>query len=695
MTRLKQFITEIHRRTLWQVLLIYVGGAWICYEIIDTITDRLALPEWLPVLAIILFLIGLPVVLATAFVHEVTPPTVTPGEPTALTEAEATRLEAEATAVHLETRRRHRFLTSRNAVASFVVALAVWGVVATGWMLFGERATPEEVEARKSIAVLPFENIGGAEENVAFTDGIHDDIITHLQKIGDLKPISRTSVLEYRERRENLKQIADELGVETILEGGVQRSVNRVRINVQLINAETDEHLWAETYDEDLTAENVFAVQTDIAKRIASALKATLTAQTLEQIERVPTENLEAYDLYLRGMEYSRRGGSENARIAEEMFLKALELDPDFALAYAALARGHSDAYYLGWDRSQKTADKARDAAHRAFELDPDLAEAHSALARYFTDVMEDHERARQELAVVQKLNPNSDLLGIAWNNAVRGEWDEALTNWRRAVELSPREPNVLGNVGGWLVYMRRYDEAMPLLDRYVVLAPDGVLVWAKALAYLNQPDGVENALQVVRDLERARGGPSPGVNLSGGAVWWWQRMAFRILHDHFRERAREPIPASATDSGGYFLAKAISYDLDGETVHARAYYDSARVAYEARIERSAEDSVHPRLCSALGVSYAGLGRAEDAVREATRAVELTPPTLAVGGGQSSVLSLAEVYVMVGEYDAAIDRLDHALSIPSLISVPLLRVDPLWDPLRDHPRFQALLERYE
>ncbi len=242
MSRLKQLIQEVHRRSLWQVLLIYIGAGWIVFEIVQTVTEGLDLPQWFPAFAALLLLIGLPIVLATAFVQEGISPsrrhdaTLMPGA------------EPGSEARPREVAGARRLFSWRSAISGGVLALALWGVVAAGWLLFGERA-PDTVDARKSIAVLPLDNIGDLDESQAFTDGIHDDILTHLFKIADLKVISRTSVLEYRDTRRNLRQIADELGVGAILEGGVQRSGNRVRIN----------------YGEDLTAENVFAIQTDIA----------------------------------------------------------------------------------------------------------------------------------------------------------------------------------------------------------------------------------------------------------------------------------------------------------------------------------------------------------------------------------------------------------------------------------------------
>ena len=274
MNRLKRPIVEIHRRSPWQVLFIYVGGAWVCYEIIDTITDRLALPEWLPVLAMILFLIGLPVVLATAFVHEVAPPPGAPAEPTPLTEAEAARREVETAAARLEARRRHRFLTWRNAGLIFVFALALWGVVAAGWLVFSgsERETRAAADVRPSVAVLPFANRSALQEDEYFTDGIHDEILTRLSKLSGLRVISRQSVMRFRDSPTTMGEIAEALGVRYVLEAGLLRARDNVRINVQLIDAHTDDHLWAETYDRPLSIENLLDIQSEIASQIAADL---------------------------------------------------------------------------------------------------------------------------------------------------------------------------------------------------------------------------------------------------------------------------------------------------------------------------------------------------------------------------------------------------------------------------------------
>jgi len=676
MSKFKKLITEIHHRSLWQVLLIYVGAGWACFELIATVAETMGLPSWLPGLAIVLFLLALPVVVATAFIQD-REPAATVSDPTLIPVDEA----------RTEAARRRRLLTWRNAVASFVVALAVWGVVATGWLLFGERATPEEVDARKSIAVLPFDNIGGANENVAFTDGIHDDIITHLQKIGDLTPISRTSVLGYRDTNKNLRQIADELGVATVLEGGVQRSGNRVRINAQLIDAETDEHLWAETYEEDLTAENIFAIQTNIAQRIASALKAQLSPEESERIAARPTENLQAYEQYQAAKQFTTHNEEPLIRVKVRMYEEAIELDPDFALAHAAVSLFYGNLY-VSFGRDEEDLSKAKVHADRALELDPDLAEAHSALGQYYYKGFRDYERALEHLAVARELSPNGS--SYNWIMAIErrmGDWEAALAAIEKAVELSPRSVGWVEELPTTHLWMRHYEEAISLSDRAIALDPARNFSYHwKAWAYLNTEGGAEAAWQVLEEAERIRGRMETNYSQV-----FYGRAQLRILHDRYEDRLRqrtlETYPGDDTLS--YYHAKAHSYSVTEATELARAYFDSARVVLEGREVRSPQDH-HAN----LGVIYAGLGRADDAVREGQLAVEALPVSKDALMGPWYVATLAEIYVMVGENEAAIDQLEQVLSITCPISPPLLRADPMWDPLRDHPRFQALLEKY-
>jgi TolB-like protein len=478
MSRLKRLIHEIHRRSLWQVLLIYCGAALVAYQAVQALTEGLGLPQWFPALAIVLFIVGLPIVLATAFVHEAAPPTVTPAEQTPLTEAEAARIEVETAAARLEARRRHRFLTGRNAVASFVVALAAWGVVATGWLVLHGRGADEGATAdeRPSVAVLPLVNRSGLEEDEYFTDGIHDEVLTQLSKIGALSVRGRTSVMRYRETIKSLSEIGEELNARYLLEGSVLRAGPTVRVTVQLIDAQRDEHLWAETYDRQLSIENLLAIQTEVARRIAEELEATLTPEEEDRLAAMPTANPEAYDHYLRGRHFWHQRSLAAFDSAISYFNQAIFLDPDYARAYAGLAETYVLLPEYGGPSIPEVLPFAKAATERARALDPDLAEAYTASA-YIKNVFEwDRDAAERDYLKAIELNPDyatahqwyAELLGVT------RRWDEALQQARTAVELDPLSPAANHNLGTLLAYSGRPDDAIPAFERALEIVPDG-----------------------------------------------------------------------------------------------------------------------------------------------------------------------------------------------------------------------------
>jgi TolB-like protein len=503
MSHLKQLISEIHRRSLWQVLLIYCGAALVAYQAVQALTEGLGLPQWFPALAIVLFIVGLPVVLATAFVQEVGPPTVAPAEPTALTEAE----EAEAAAVHLQARRRHRFLTWRNAGATFVIVLAAWGVVATGWLLFGRADESATTDERPSVAVLPLENRSGLEEDQYFTDGIHDEILTQLSRISGLSVRGRTSVMEYRDSPKNLRQVGEELNARYLMEGGVQRAGETVRINVQLIDADTDEHVFVETYDRALSVENLLAVQREVALRIADALEATLTPAEREGIEARPTESSKAYDFYLRGNEYARRQyDPADLLVSVRMYQRAIELDPAFAVAYAALARVQGwRSWYYG---VAEALPEAREMLERARQLDPDLPEFHMTQG-IFHYRQREYSRAMQNFTRTQELQPNNGE-AISYMGFVRrrqGRWNEAIIRQQEALQLDPRNHVWMYDLGESYADTRQYAEAEVYYNRAIALAPDVAEYYvAKALQRLLWKGNTDQAIEVIHEGFEAAG---------------------------------------------------------------------------------------------------------------------------------------------------------------------------------------------
>ena len=498
---MKNLIQEIHRRSLWQVLGIYLVGAWIGYEVIQSLTEGLGLPEWFPGLAVVLFIIGLPIVLATAFIQE----GVGPGAPA--TASETTR-GAEPRAPDSK----QALFTWRNAIGGGVVAFALWGVVATGWLVMGRgdvsaetsEVTDASVADLRSIAVLPFTSVRSDEESQAFVAGVHDDLLTQLAKIDSLTVISRTSVMKYRDGDRTIPEIAQELGVATVLEGGVDRAGDRVRVNVQLIDASSDAHLWAETYDRELTAANVFAIRTDLAKKIASALRAALTPEVEQRIEARPTESLEAYDVYVRAHFLATKGSllREDLTRSVELYRQAIDLDPEFAEAYAGLADANLTLHGRGYMAEEETLPAAGEAARRAVQLDETLASAHLALGWYLVTALRLDEAEREYLRAIElapgDAKAHADYSGLL---LTLKRFDESVTAARRSIELDPLSTNHRRNLAAKLMFARSYGEAISETETLLELEPDN----ADALYFKGISLGLNGELEAgVYDLQRA-----------------------------------------------------------------------------------------------------------------------------------------------------------------------------------------------
>jgi TolB-like protein/Tfp pilus assembly protein PilF len=438
------FFKEVKRRKVYRVAAGYVVVAGGLIQLASAVFPAWELPSWALRLVILLLLIGFPIALILAWALEVTP--------------EGIRATAPPPSVP---RRR------RNIVA--LVAIGVIVSAAAGFFLL-PRASARKLD--KSIAVLPFENFSDDKENAYFADGIQDDILTNLSKIGDLKVISRTSVMPYRGKEKNVREIGKALGVSAILEGSVRKSGNRVRVNVQLINAENDEHLWSEVYDRDLT--DVFAIQTDLAKKIADELHAKLSPTEKVLISRKPTENGEAYlafvqahNLHLQLEEYPK------LKQAEELYERALQLDPNFALAASQLSKLHSWVYH-SYEPTAEHRQKSRGLAERALLLQSDLPEAHLAMGFSFYYLDRDYERARQEFAIAQKGLPNDSEVYLAIGAIQRrqGKWDESNANLEKAANLSPNETWPLQNLVLNYQMQRNYAAANETIERALKLAP-------------------------------------------------------------------------------------------------------------------------------------------------------------------------------------------------------------------------------
>lgn len=471
---MKKLIHEIHRRSLWQVLGIYLVGSWVALQVVDVLVDNFGLPDWFPAFALALLVIGLPVVLATAFVQEGRAHREPAPEPPAPDEPASSVAPEAGTPVRPA---RPGLFTWRNAIAGGVGAFASWGAVAAGWLLVGGHGGAGAGAAAdlRSIAVLPFASVRTDEESQAFASGIHDDLLTQLSKIDSLKVISRTSVMQYAGTTKTMRQIGEELGVAAVLEGGVQRSGDRVRLNVQLIEAATDQHLWAETYDEELTAANVFAIQSDLSREIAAALRATLTPQVEQRLTARPTESLEAYDLYTRArfVLASRGNTRSGVELAMDLLEQAVAADPEFASAHVELANAHYLLWNLGYVAEEEALPRARAAVETALALDPDLGEAHGALGALLRVELRSEE-AERELVRALELDPGSAVVHLRYSSLLLdlGRPEEALQQARRAVELDPLSGAVRRALVARLAWTGAYEDALAEAEKLLDLDP-------------------------------------------------------------------------------------------------------------------------------------------------------------------------------------------------------------------------------
>src|SRR5881398_1101544 len=439
------FFDEVKRRKVYRVAAAYIIAAGGAIQLASAAFPAWELPNWALRSVIVLLLLGFPVALMLAWAFDITMQGV----------------RATPTIAGPQTHR------SRNVI--MLVATGVIISAAAGFFLL-PRVSARKID--KSIAVLPFENLSAEKENAYFADGIQDDVLTNLSKIGDLKVISRTSVMPYRGKSSNVREIGKALGVSTVLEGSVRRSGNRVRINVQLINAANDEHIWAEDYDRDLT--DVLAIQTDLAKKITGELQAKLSPEEKAQMERKPTENGEAYLAFVQAQNLGCAVEDfDKLKQSEQLYERAIQLDPNFALALARSSLLQSWIVHT-FDRTPERREKARTLAERALQLQPDLPEAHLALGSSYYYGDNNYDAALREFEVAQRGLPNESevYLSLAAIQRRQGKWVESTANFEKAVSLNPKDIWPLQNLAFNYEMLRNFDKANATIDRALALDP-------------------------------------------------------------------------------------------------------------------------------------------------------------------------------------------------------------------------------
>ncbi len=540
------------------------------------------------------------------------------------------------------------------------------------------------------LAVLPFQNLGAAEDEY-FADGITEEILTNLARLSGLGVISRSSAMKYKNTDKDQHQIGRELGVEYLLEGTIRwdksGGSSRVRISPQLICVKTRINEWSETFDTVIS--DIFAVQSGIARQVAQALNVTLLESEQQAITQPPTTNPEAYDFYLRGNQYLS-SSEKDIRNAEEMYRRAIAVEPSFALAYAQLGFVHTQMYWWHYDSSPERLAAAKQAIDRALEISPGLAEGQFSLAWYYYHGLRDYDRALEMFFTARRGQPNNSRLikTIGLVQRRQGKWQEAADNLQRAAELDPRSAGNFNELAGTLISLRRYAAADTLLGRAIELAPD--LQWAyvnKCLLYLLWDGDTKRARGVIREALAAcdRWPFLTYLEITLDRMDGAYEHAFGLLSG----------PGSAyaiggTDTAEYYCIKA---DI---CRHYRPqlreiYCDSARLLLERYVS---SDPGEPYYHLFLGRAYAGMGRKEDAIAQALKAIELFPISSDAYSAPDFIGVLAEIYTMTGEYDLALGRLDYMLSIPSWISIPYIRIWPEFAPLREHPGFGELVGKY-
>jgi serine/threonine-protein kinase len=589
----------------------------------------------------------------------------------------------------------HRWRPSVPAWLTFVLGLLVTATM--GMFLWQRGRRTVEPAGTKMLAVLPFKNMGTASDQY-FADGLTEEITSRLAGVSNLGVVSRTSADQYKGSTKSLKQIGQELGVGYVLEGSVRWEKSpdggsRVRVTPQLIRVDDDRHLWADRYDAELA--EVFQVQSSIAERVTEAMDLVLKPDEQRALQQRPTDNTEAYDFYLRGLQFRDRGPErENIRNAMTMYQRAIELDSNFAQAWSKLSELHSSEFWFFYDRSDAALARAKSSADRALRLRPDLADPHVALAYYYYWGKLDYDRALKELARARELQPNNGALYFAMAAVQRrqGRWSESLANFEKVAQLDPRSGDVAFNLAETQQLLRKYDLALRGFSKAININPDEPYGWWDRLrAMLTANVSIDEVKQGLREalrsvelaqMARAAVGTSSTANFATSPTFL---LTSEPEYQPGLERLSLP---EFADSIGYYILKAELFAAERRPPLRRAYLDSARTLLEAKVQVQPNESMFH---SQLGLVYAFLGRKGDAVREGETAVRLLPVSKEAYRGANLQIALAEIYTIVGRQSDAIDRLEYLLSVPSQLSRAALRVDPRWAPLRGAPGFEGLV----
>jgi TolB-like protein/Flp pilus assembly protein TadD len=665
----KKFVAELKRRNVYRAAAAYGVVAWLLIQIATQVFPFFDIPNWAVRFVIVSLLLGFPMAMIVAWIFEWTPEGL-----------KRTDEVPPSASIRRGTGRKLDFFIIGTLLV--VIAVLAW-----------QRFSPVR---EKSIAVLPFENFSTEKENTLLADGIQDDLLTNLAKIKDLKVISRMSVMKYRNTdTRNIQEIGKSLGAANILEGSVRRLGDRIAVNVQLIDSRTDRHIWAERYDRKIA--DAVGIEGELATEIAEALRATLTPEEKIRVEQKPTQNADAFVLYLRALPYEQGPDTllQDYKRAEQLYSQAIALDPNFALAHAHLASTCAEIFHFHEPLdSWKT--KARSEAETALRLQSNLAEGHFALGQCIYWMDENYEGALAQFAIAQQLSPSNANIGVLVASIHRrqGHWEESLKAFEQIQRLDPENPNVVRNIVFTNTALRRWPEASRAVKRLRAMAPDSLVARIQT-GYIDfEWKGDTTALR--SELAQVPAGEDPDGIVT--ACNWDGAMLERDFARAQQVLAASPLAEVSYMNGGptpkSFLA-GLTGVARGDLVLASKSFEAARKAFESAVTEAPSSAERH---ANLGLCYAFMGRKEDAIREGRRAVELKPESKDAYDGAIMNCYLAPIYARADENDLAIPLIERLLRTPGAVdsvnysmTVNDLKLRWEWDSLRNDPRFQKLV----
>jgi TolB-like protein len=669
----KNFFGELKRRNVYKVAVAYVVAGWALTQGIAQVFPVFDVPNWVVRLIVFLIVVGFPIALIFAWAFEITPEGLKRAE-----DADAMPRSARPT------KRTWIYIV----VIGAVVSLSLFFL---GRYTAGTRTTSSGV--KKSIAVLPFASLSDDKNDAYFADGVQDQILTNLAKVSDLRVISHTSVRQYETGAErNIREIGQQLGVAYIVEGSVQRARERLRIKATLIDARTDTHLWAETYDR--TAADVFAIQSELAQSIVTQLKATLSPQQKAEIEERPTQDLVAFELYIQAKaiidSYINATDVRAALLqALNSLDEAIKRDPNFVSAYCYAARANDLLFFFDLDPTPDRISLADAAVKAALRLRPDSAEAHFARADYYFRCLRDYDRAQEELAIARPGLPNSTPFFIlsGYITRRRNHFADAERDFSTAFALDPRNPNAYNLLADTYVLQRKFPEAVHVYDNVLAAGEQAPIVQLRrasaALWGIGDTRPLRDILAKFPEMEFA-GGQTPARS--------WMAMLDGNYAEAERVLSASPRQDFQDIDFSFYFPKtwyqAMVARAKGDSVRATTAFRECREILAQRLIVKPE---HARTIAVLAQVDAALGQKELAVREAQHAIDLMPISKDIYDGALVLEGLAQVYTWSGERDRAIELVQKLVSMPSYVNYGRLKLHPLWSPLRGDPRFEKIV----